>query len=139
MKPIDGRASITFSSSTTRSRWIGSGSTGCCGPKGMIVRAMVWVSVIGGGQRGGGCCWSVGQCRRSRRSRLYDWRFGAAEGEFHRRLIEMAVEVHRHAIHLHVEQVVQLILIEERAPVDGADTWQPGSLGEHLEAQVRQA
>ena len=40
MKPMDGRASMTFSSSTTRSRWIGSGSTGCCGPKGMTVRAI---------------------------------------------------------------------------------------------------
>src|ERR1035441_1501441 len=105
MKPMEGRASITFSSSTTRSRWIGSGSTGCCGPKGMIVRAMVWVSVIGGGQRGGcGRRWGRrcgGHCRRG----LYDGRFGAAEGELHRRLIEMAVEVHRHAIDLHIEQV----------------------------------
>ena len=49
------------------------------------------------------------------------------------------MEIHRHAIDLHVEQVVQLILIKESAPVNGGDTWQPGSFREHLKAQVRQA
>ena len=37
INPIEGMASTTFSSSITRSRWTGSGSTGCWGPKGIIV------------------------------------------------------------------------------------------------------
>ena len=37
MKPICGTASMTVSSSTTRSRCKGSGSTGCWGPNGMTV------------------------------------------------------------------------------------------------------
>ena len=52
INPMEGRASTTFSSSTTRSRWIGSGNTGCCGPKGMTVRAIkiyLVASVVAGG------------------------------------------------------------------------------------------
>src|ERR1035437_9966776 len=129
MKPMEGRASMTFSSSTTRSRWIGSGRTGCCGPKGMIVRAMVWVLGFGGRRRSGCRRRGRGGCRR-RGCGLGDRRFGAPERELHIGLVEMPMEIHRHAIDLHVEQVVQLILIKEGAPIDGGDAWQPGPFGE---------
>src|ERR1035438_10735390 len=106
MKPMEGRASMTFSSSTTRSRWIGSGSTGCCGPKGMVVRAMVRVSGFGG------CgCRCGGRCGRGRGCGFYDRRLGASERELHRCLVQVAMEIYRHAIDLHVEQIVQLVLI----------------------------
>src|SRR5664279_3536660 len=141
MKPIEGRASITFSSSTTRSRWIGSGSTGCCGPKGMIVRAMIWVLGFGGGWQRGGCYSGGrrGRCGRGGSSRLHCRRFGAPERKLHGRLIQVAVEIHRHAIDLHVEQIVQFVFIEECAPVDGSDTWHSGTIRRHLETEVRQA
>ena len=32
-----GTASTTVSSSSTKSRWTGSGSTGCCGPNGIML------------------------------------------------------------------------------------------------------
>ena len=49
------------------------------------------------------------------------------------------MEIHRHTIHLHIEQVVQLILIKEGAPIDGGDAWQPSPFREDLQAQVCQA
>src|ERR1035437_8219702 len=135
MKPMDGRASMTFSSSTTRSRWIGSGSTGCCGPKGMIVRAMMWDSVLGG--------WLRGSCGRRRgrgggwrrRWGPYDGRFCAPEGKLHCRFVEVTVEIHHHAMDLHVKQIIQFILVEKSAPVDRGDAWQSCPLGERVEAQ----
>ena len=50
----------------------------------------------------------------------------------------MPVEIHRHAIHLHIEQIVHLVLVEERAPVDRADARHAGFRRGHLQAQVNQ-
>src|SRR5208282_291016 len=99
---MEGRASTTFSSSTTRSRWIGSGRTGCCGPKGMMVRA---IGLIPG---------------RSRSGRGFGGgRVGLAKGKFHGRVVQIAVKVHRHSLHVDVEEVVHFIFVEEGAGVDG--------------------
>ena len=46
---------------------------------------------------------------------------GGAEGELHSGLVKVPVEIHRHAIHLQVEQIVHLVLVKERAPIDRAD------------------
>src|SRR5208337_3792972 len=75
-KPIEGRASTTFSSSTTRSKWTGSGNTGCCGPKGITVRA-----ISGNG------------------------RFGAAEREFDGGFAKIPLKIYGDPVDFEVEEV----------------------------------
>ena len=43
---MDGTARTTFSSFSSRSRWIGSGRTGCCGPKETVVSSAIAILLL---------------------------------------------------------------------------------------------
>ena len=45
-KPMDGTARTTFSSFSSRSKWIGSGRTGCCGPKETVVSSAIAILLL---------------------------------------------------------------------------------------------
>src|SRR5579872_1459743 len=104
MKPMEGMASTTVSSSITKSRCRGSGRTGCWGPKGMTV-----FSAMGGlGRRG----------HRLLGSHCLDER-GLLR--FH---VEIAFEIQRQAFDLHAEEVLQFVLIDEGRQVAAGDAGQ---------------
>ena len=62
-----------------------------------------------------------------------------ANGILDRRLVRIAVKIHRHAVHLHVEQVVDFVFVKEHAEIDGADAGQVRLFAGQVQAQVGQA